>query len=254
MANTRTLLGIITALPAEARSAGVQDCPVGKTVQVDDNVLLVRCGIGRPRAERAARALLEAGADALISWGTAAAVSPDLSHGDLVLPREVLTRDGRRFSVDDPWRDRLEKILESHGGCHAGTVAEADGVLANTDDKLRLHNLSGALIADMESAAIAQACHMAGCRLLVVRAVSDRMVARIPACALAAVDANGDVNVARCLGKLLLAPGDLPALLRLARGFRDACATLTRVAQLAGPEFLLSPPDPTPEDDEPSHA
>ena len=129
---------------------------MGKTVQVDDNVLLVRCGIGRARAERAARALLEAGADALISWGTAAAVSPDLSHGDLVLPREVLTRDGRRFSVDDSWCDRLEKILEPHGGCHAGTVAEADGVLANADDKLRLHNLSGALIADMESAAIAK--------------------------------------------------------------------------------------------------
>ena len=130
-----------------------------------------------------------------------------------------------------------------HGGCHAGTVAEADGVLKDANDKLRLHNLSGALIADMESAAIAEACQKAGLRLLVVRAVSDRMAARIPACALAGVDANGDVNVARCLVNLLLAPGDLLALMRVARGFRDACATLSRVAERAGPEFSRSSPD-----------
>ena len=121
------------------------------------------------------------------------------------------------------------------------TVAEADSVLESADDKRLLHTLSGALIADMESAAIAEICQGAGCSLLVVRAVSDGVATRIPDCALAAVDANGDVKAARCLRSLLLAPGDLLALLRLARGFRAACAALSGLAQRAGPAFLLSP-------------
>jgi nucleoside phosphorylase len=235
-------LGIIAALPAEARSAGARDAPAGEVVRVADDVLLIRCGIGRARAKRAARDLVEAGAGALLGWGTAAALGRELDHGDLVLPREVLSRAGRRFGVDNQWRDRLCRILESDGGCHAGTVAEADSVLGDVDDKLLLHTLSGALIADMESGAIAEACDGAGLPLLIVRAVSDRVATRIPACALAAVDASGDVNVARCLGKLALAPGDLLALVRLARGFRAACVALSRAAQRAGPGFLLSPP------------
>ena len=254
MANTQPLLGIIAALPAEARAAGVVDCPVGQAVKVADNVLLIRCGIGRARAQRAARDLIGVGAVALLSWGTAAAVSRDLGHGDLVLPLEVLSRDGHRFSVDRQWRHRLDKILESSGGCYAGTVAEADSVLRDAGDKLRLHNLSGALIADMESAAIAEVCHGSGIRLVVVRAVSDRAMARIPACGLAAVDANGDVSVARCLGKLVLAPGDLLALLRLARGFRDACSALSRLAQRAGPAFLVPAPGAPVVRDKHSHA
>jgi adenosylhomocysteine nucleosidase len=243
MATTRALLGIIAALPAEARAAGVRDAPVGEAVRIADDVLLIRCGIGRARATRAAESLMDAGAGALLSWGTAAALDRQLGQGDLVLPREVLSREGRRFGTDSRWRERLCGMLENHGGCRAGTVAEAGSVLESADDKLLLHTLSGALIADMESAAIAEVCQGTGCPLLVVRAVSDRVAMRVPGCALAAVDANGDVKVARCLGSLLLAPGDLPALLRLARGFNAACAALSRLAQRAGPAFLLSAPE-----------
>ncbi len=242
MANTRPLLGIIAALPAEARSAGARDTPAGAVVRIADDALLIRCGIGRVRAEQAARDLVDAGAGALLSWGTAAALSRDLNYGALVLPDEVLSRHGRRVSVDNRWRARLCGMCASDGGCYAGTVAEADGVLGGADDKRLLHTLSGALIADMESAAIAEICDGAGLPLLIVRAVSDRVATRIPSCALAAVDANGDVDVTRCLVKLALAPGDLPALIRLARGFRAACAALSRLAERAGPGFLLSPP------------
>jgi len=242
MANARSLLGIIAALPAEARSAGAREAPAGEVVRIADGVLLIRCGIGRARATRAARDLMDSGAGALLSWGTAAALSRELDQGDLVLPREVLSREGRRFRADSQWRDRLCRMLESDGGCHAGTLAEADSVLTDADDKRRLHTLSGALIADMESAAIAEICQEAGRPLLVVRAVSDRVAIRVPACALAAVDASGDVKAVRCLAKLVLAPGDLLAVLRLAGGFSAACAALSRLAERAGPAFLLSPP------------
>ena len=88
------VLGIVAALPAEARAAGALQTPLGEAVSVADRVLLVRCGVGRVRAARAATAMLAAGAGSLLSWGTAAALDPGLAPGDLVLPGDVLAGDG----------------------------------------------------------------------------------------------------------------------------------------------------------------
>lgn len=233
MTGKDTVLGIVAALPAEARAAGVPQAPAGEAVSLGDRVLLVRCGVGRVRAARAAAALLAAGAGSLLSWGTAAALAPGIEPGDLVLPGEVLAGDGRRYPVSAAWRGRIAALAPAR----AGTVAEPDSVLRNADDKLLLRTLCGAEIADMESAAVAEAAARAGVPLLVARAVSDGANARLPDCALAALDADGQVRVGPFLGRLLLAPGDLPALIRLAVGFRAACRSLTRLAGLAGPEF-----------------
>jgi adenosylhomocysteine nucleosidase len=203
-----------------------------------DQVLVVRCGIGRARASRAALDLLQAGAGALMSWGTAAGLSPELEHGDLVLARDVVSRDGHHFGADPAWHQRLWEAVASKGRCFGGGLAEADGVLVDADDKLRMHTLSGALVADMETAAVAEVAHGAGVPALFARTVSDTVAVRIPASALAALDANGDVAAMRCLARLAGQPADLPALLRLATGFRAACARLARLAALAGPHFL----------------
>lgn len=241
MTNSRPLLGIVTALPAEARCLGVGDAPVGEPVAVADDVLLVRCGIGRARAERAATDLLQAGARALLSWGTAAGLSRHVERGDFVLAADVVSRDGHHYGADGAWHQRLWETVASRGRCHVGSLAEADGVLAHADDKLRLHTLSGALVADMETAAVAEVAHGAGVPVLIARAVSDSVAMRIPACALAALDSNGEVDAAGCLWRLVRTPAELPALARLATGFRAACVRLTRVAALAGPGFLSLP-------------
>jgi adenosylhomocysteine nucleosidase len=241
MANRRPLLGIICALPAEARTAGARHAPGGEPIAISESVFVVRAGIGRARAAQAATRLVNAGAEALLSWGTAAALGADLNCGDLVLPEAVLSRDGRRLPVDSAWYRQMAEVVRRVGGACAGGVAEAEQVL-DGNGKRALRTRSGALIADMESAAIVEACLDAGIRSLVVRAVSDRADMRIPSCALAAVNARGDVHIARCLARLVLAPGDLPSLLRLAKGFRQACAALSRLAQQAGPHFQLPRP------------
>jgi len=241
MANRRPLLGIICALPAEARAAGARHTSAGEPIPISEDVLLVRAGVGRAKAVQAATTLVNAGAGALLSWGTAAALGADLNCGDLVLPEAVLSRDGRRLPVDSAWYRRMAEMVRSVGGACAGGVAEAAQVL-DDNGKRALRTRSGALIADMESAAIVESCLDAGIRSLVVRAVSDRADMRIPSCALAAVNAHGDVQIARCLARLVLAPGDLPSLLRLAKGFRQACTSLSRLAQQAGPHFQLPRP------------
>ena len=236
MADSPFVLGIIAALPAEARAAGASAAPIGEATTIADGVLLIRSGVGRGRAGQAAEDLLEAGAGALLSWGTAGALAPDLQAGDLLLPDEVVARDGRRYGVDMAWRDRVAGSVALREG--PTLVAEAEDVLADAYGKRLLHTLSGASAADMESAAVAEVCAVARVPLLVVRGISDSARTRIPACALAAVNADGDVSPGRCLGKLLAAPGDLPALLRLAAGFRAACRALAGAAGQVGPDFL----------------
>lgn len=240
MTDSPVVLGIIAALPAEARAAGATVAPPGEPVTITDGVLLVRSGVGRERAGRAAESLLDAGAGALLSWGTAAALAPGLQAGNLVLPEEVLARDGIRYGVDGAWRERIVAALAPRRVHRPTILAEAEEVLEDADAKRLLHTLSGASAADMESAAVAEACAGARVPLLVLRAVSDSARARLPDCALAAMNADGDVNPGRCLWKLFAAPGDLPALLRLAAGFRGACRSLSRVAGQVGPGFLAS--------------
>jgi hopanoid-associated phosphorylase len=240
MTSSPPVLGIVTALRAEARCLGIDDAPVGELVRVSDEVLLIRCGLGRARAERAALDLREAGVTALLGWGTAAALSRGIDHGDLVLARDVVTRDGQHLGVDSAWHRRLWEAVEAEGRCHTGTIAETGEVLADADDKLRLHTLSGALVADMESGAVAEVADGAGLPVLLVRAVSDSVSTRVPGCALAAVDDDGDVDPMRCLWRLLRAPAELPSLIRLAGEFRAACARLTRLAEHAGPDFLVA--------------
>lgn len=215
--------------------------PVGEVVAVSDEVLLIRCGIGRERATHAARDLVRARVGALLSWGTAAALDEKLDHGDLVLARQVVGRDGLHTRLDDDWLRRLWPTAESVGSCHAGGIAEADGVLRDADDKRRLHALSGAIIADMESAAVAEVAHGAAIPALAIRAVSDSALTRVPRSALAAVNEDGDVNVARCIAGLIGAPGELAPLLRLAKGFRAARERLAGLAERVGPGFLCPP-------------
>lgn len=222
----------------EARAAGGRGARAGEAETLVDGVLLVRSGVGRERARRAAEHLLHAGSRALLSWGTAGALGAEQRAGDLILPEEVLARDGRRFGIDGAWRERVYASVAPRAACYGGTLAEAEGVLRNADDKRLLHTLTGARAADMESAAVAEVCAAAHVPLLVVRGISDSAKARLPDCALAAVNADGDVSALACLGNLLSAPGDLPALLTLGLGFRAACRSLSGVAEQVGPGFL----------------
>ena len=83
--------GIISALPAEA------DCyagaPLAPGLQATPSAIIHVCGMGAARAAQAARETLQQGANCLISWGTAAALDPQLRSGDIIVPRCVLMEE-----------------------------------------------------------------------------------------------------------------------------------------------------------------
>ncbi|MGH8426508.1 MAG: adenosylhopane nucleosidase, partial [Gammaproteobacteria bacterium] len=113
------------------------------------------------------------------------------------------------------------------GGGALASVAEP---LANAAEKTALAARTGALMVDMEAAAVAAvAAAHEGMEFAVVRALADPADLALASVVLAAADKpRPGSSVVR---GLLKRPQDLPAVLRLGRSFRRARASLEGAAQ-----------------------
>ena len=235
-------LGIVAALIAEARSLTKEPLAVGELIHLPDGGRLQISGMGGDRARVAAQALLGNGVTALLSWGSAAGLIPDLLPGSVILPKTVIaadrTPDRILYPVDATWHERLSIRLRDHLNVHTGPLAESLTVVTTPDEKAALSSRTGAIAADMESGAVARVAYEAGVPFMVIRVVSDPFDLAIPACALAASDEFGQVRFSK-LRKLALHPSELLTLARLGRNFRAARAALEKVARLVGTDLLV---------------
>jgi adenosylhomocysteine nucleosidase len=217
-------IGLVIALPQEARMFA-RDLPdPNEVARIDQHLLLCVGGVGPVRAQSAAQLLLGRGASALVSWGVAAALVPDLKSGSVLLPRAVIGFDGAVFPVDSTWHERLLRIASFD----ARPIAEARSVLATSAAKRALCDAAHAAAADMESASVARVARQAGVPFLIVRAIADDCEMAMPTWLLRCMDARGQVRIDRFLGLLLRHPHDFVAVARVARAFAAAKAGLTR--------------------------
>jgi hopanoid-associated phosphorylase len=229
-------IGIIAALPAEARSLSARPIKPNNLTELEHGVLLWQCGMGAERAQQAARSLLDAGATALLSWGMAGGLDPALRPGDVVLPATVVPSPGVGLEVDAAWHMRLCKCLAG-SNINTGPLIQSLRVVAEPADKAELFQSTGAIAVDMESAAIAQVCKDAGKSFMAIRAVADPAGRSIPAAVITAMDVNGRVSLAKLGQVVLRTPRLLTTLLQLRTDSRAAYATLTNIAKLTGPNL-----------------
>jgi len=220
-------LGIVTALLAEARSLGLKRPRPGQTQALGEHLLVRLSGMGPERAALAAQQLLEEGAQALVSFGTAAALQPELRPGTLCLPQEVLWQE-RRWAADASLRGRLIAHLPARRRWRVCTrpllsVAEA---CVEPRAKEALGRRRGAAALDMESGPVAAAAARAEVPWLAVRAIVDPLQRRLPRAALGGVDAFGRLRPRVFLGLLSRRPQDLPVLMVLGRDLEAASASL----------------------------
>ena len=131
---------------------------------------------------------------------------------------------------DAPWREQLAAALAGHAPV-GGRLVSALAPLASAAAKRELFAASGACAVDMESAAIARVA--AQQRRAVCCRTGRCGPRRRPGAAavLAAMDAAGEASPWRLCGLLLREPGQLGALLRLARNFILAGRSLRTVAR-----------------------
>jgi adenosylhomocysteine nucleosidase len=217
-------LGVVTGLASEA---AVATALAGD----DDFPLRVACaGASAGRAAVLARQLVDAGVNALLSFGIAGALDPKLRSGDLVIAKEVISDDAERYACDADWQEALRSALaEAHLPCRRGTILGSTRLRREPGDKAALFSGTGCLAVDMESAAVGAIAAEAGLPFLAVRAVADRAQDALPALVEDAVLADGRAAVGRTLAALIRHPSQLPATLRLARQSSQALARLRRL-------------------------
>ena len=229
---------MVVALQNEARTLLPRgDLLRSATVAIGTSLALRLCGMGPEKAAEAARALLADGATALVSYGLAGALAPELAPGTLLLPERVAFRGEDRV-VDLSWRQRIEQRLSPRPS--GGLLLTLPQPLTTAADKARVHRETGADAVDMESGAVLEVAAAAGVPGLVLRAVVDGAATSLPQAAVAGVDAYGQPRAAPLLRALLRRPREIADLLRLGGDLRLALNSLKRAWSQLGAEGLAA--------------
>jgi adenosylhomocysteine nucleosidase len=216
---------------------------------LNDGTLLAISGMGCTAAAMGARALLEAGASALASWGMAGGLDPALAAGAIFLPSQIVGVEGGAIMTTAHWRERLGAALSAHHPLAHGTLLTSARAIASVADKAALFRQTGAAAVDMESLAIAQAASARGLPFIAVRVIVDGAADVLPASVTAAADQAGHLRLWHLIGALSRSPAELVPLIRLARRYRAAnrsLAALARAGSLAAHAFARSPDSGTP--------
>jgi adenosylhomocysteine nucleosidase len=206
------------------------------------DVRIACSGASAERARSEATRLIEEGAAALVSFGLAGGMAPQLRSGDLLLPATVRSAGLGSWSVDPIWREGIRACLAA-GGLEpgAGVLVGSERIVANASDKRALFEATGAQAVDMESHEVAAVAAAAGIPFLVLRAIADAHDQIVPQVAREALRPDGRVRLRATLGGVIRQPGELFALLRLARASVRGLASLHRAAALVGPRVGCEP-------------
>jgi adenosylhomocysteine nucleosidase len=226
------MVGLVAALAAEARTLGPAVRREAGRVTLSDGTLVAVSGIGPDAAARAARSLIEAGAEGLVSWGMAGALDPALAAGTVCLPGEVIDAHGARFTTAARWREPVAAALASSAQwpVAAGPLLTNNAPIATVAAKQAAFRATGAVAVDMESAAVAQLAALHALPFIAVRVIVDTAGDRVPP-AVEAASRAGRLRTSRLVWGLLLAPAELGPLIRLGSRYRMAIATLGSVAR-----------------------
>ena len=175
------------------------------------------------------------GACAILSFGIAGALAPDLETGDCVVARGVIAAS-RHWHCDDAWTARLRARLSAS---QLGDVAACDRPLASAVQKHALFEKTHALAVDTESHVAANVAVAHGLPFAVVRVIADTAARALPAAAGIALKSGGRVDVGGVLRSIVAAPSQMPLLARTARDARMAFAILRRVREALGDDLAL---------------
>lgn len=224
-----TRIGIVAALPAEARCLTRRRPRWQQVIEIGGNQLLCQSGLGANPAAEAAQRLVAAGATELVSFGFAGGLDPALPAGALLLPERIVGVS--HYAIDPERRERLLAALPGTATPRGGDLLCAATLVATPAQKHQLFHETGALAVDMESAAVAGVAARHGLSLLVLRAVSDPAGVAPPAALLRALRPDGRVAPAALTALLLRGRLNPVSLIRLAAGARAAQTTLRRGAR-----------------------
>lgn len=220
-------LGIVTGMRSE--TACLENAPI----HFNEKYKLTFCAGGSPgRAYAGAEQLLRSGADTLVSFGIAGALTPHLMPGQIILADNVIDSVGNHYQTNETWRRTLTETLTPHIKYTCGAVATMENAAATPKEKAALFARTGALAVDMESSGVAAAATRHNIPFIAIRAIADPAFRRLPKSALKGLASDGTTRPLAVLRELAFRPWELPGLIQLGRDTSTALATLRRVAAL----------------------
>jgi hopanoid-associated phosphorylase len=217
--------GFITGLESEA----------GCLVTFFDRATVRISGARPDTAERAARALVDAGCDLLVSFGLAGALIAGVAPGTVVVATAVIGTEGESYAPDPA----LSAAIRGRSApARALPIAGSDAIVGSVRDKIRLNQGTGAAAVDMESHRVARVARAHGMPFIAIRVVADSLDSAIPRAAFDAIDEDGRSRPRAVLAALVRRPWEIVALARLAAQSRAAHRSLRHVAPVLG-DLLL---------------
>lgn len=196
-------IGVLTAMSSEFEQLvrlleGAVECEKGgvdyMTGRLGGNeIVLHQCGIGKVNAAVGTAELIRSfSPDAVVSTGVAGGIDVSLGVMDVVVSSSIVYHDvwcgmGCEYgqvqgmpavfpAAEDLWKSAvaLNDSPDNTTRIHAGLICTGDQFITNRDelDKIKSNFPSG-LAVDMESAAIAQTCHIYGVPFVSFRIISD---------------------------------------------------------------------------------
>jgi adenosylhomocysteine nucleosidase len=232
------MLGIVAALQTEARSLGSLPSTASGLVHLSPSTLVYIAGMGAKQAQIASEVLIRENASALLSWGSAGALHPKLSPGNLILPKIVMYPQGRIFLTHEGWHSRLVTRLVNHVVIHTEPLAQSLTVLRSPVEKSDFGEENQAIAVDMESGSVAEVAEEANLPFMAIRAIVDSLEQGLTESAVTAIGEGGQLRPFHLLASLARKPSEFLPLIRVRRNFIAARTTLTTVAQLVGDDFL----------------
>ncbi|MFI3175308.1 MAG: 5'-methylthioadenosine/adenosylhomocysteine nucleosidase [Bacillota bacterium] len=159
----------------------------------EKKIILVKSGIGKVNAAICAQVLVDHfGVDCIINAGVAGALDPALKLGDVVISLDAVQHDMDVSPLGDPIgiiprmeesyfkaepkliaiAKELQKEITEYS-LYFGRIASGDQFIATKEGTQRIIDTVQGTCAEMEGAAIAQACYLNHIPFLIIRAISD---------------------------------------------------------------------------------
>lgn len=163
-------------------------------------------------------------ADLLISFGIAGGLARDLQPGTVILSGEVVTEEGH-YRTAPPLAEAIGGWAARLGAIE-GTVYGSRTILTTGPAKAECRAKAGSPLAvDLESGALARVAAQRGIPFVILRAIADPAWRDLPAAALLPL-VEGRPDLPRVLASMMRQPGQIPALIGLARETRRALRAL----------------------------
>lgn len=156
------------------------------------DTVVAKCGIGKVFAAVCAQTMiLLYHPELIINIGVGGTLTEKLTIGDIAVSRDVVQHDMDTSPLGDPvglvsginivhfpaceeLTDALIRAAEKVGiNCLKGTVASGDQFIASKEKKACIRDTFGAIVCEMEGAAIGHVCYINDTPFAVLRAISD---------------------------------------------------------------------------------